>query len=61
MWNGKEADENLKKLIDVSLKRLVKEGWIKEKPLIEVAVRTNIPRESGMGGSTAIIVAFLDA
>ena len=61
MWNGKEADENLKRLIDASLKRLVKEGWIKEKPPIEVAVRTNIPRESGMGGSTAIIVAFLDA
>jgi len=61
IWNGKEADENLKKLIDASLKRLVKEGWIKKKPPIEVAVRTNVPRESGMGGSTAIIVAFLDA
>jgi len=28
---------------------------------IEVSVRTEVPRESGMGGSTAIIVAFLDA
>jgi len=59
--DGKEADRNLSRLIEASLDRLVREGWIKKKVPIEVSVRTEVPRESGMGGSTAIIVAFLDA
>jgi len=58
---GKEADKSLSRLIEASLDRLVNEKWIKKKIPIEVSVRTDIPRESGMGGSTAIIVAFLDA
>jgi len=59
--DGKGADKSLSRLIETSLNRLVKEGWMKEKVPIEVSVRTDIPRESGMGGSAAIIVAFLDA
>lgn len=61
MADGGEADKNLQRLIEVSISRLMKEGWIKKDVPIEVSVRTEIPRESGMGGSTAIIVALLDA
>jgi len=61
MADGKEDDKSLKRLIKASVNRLVMEGWIKEKIPIKVSVKTEIPREAGMGGSTAIIVAFLDA
>jgi len=61
MADGRKADKSLSNLIEASLKRLIREGWIKEEVPIEVLVKTSIPREAGMGGSTAIIVAFLDA
>lgn len=60
-WGGREVDENLLRLIGASINRLVRESWMEDRPRMEVWVKTDIPRESGMGGSTAIIVAFLDA
>lgn len=60
--DGKEADVGLYDLINASFRRLRREGWVKEAvPKMEVTVKTEIPRESGMGGSAAVIVAFLDA
>lgn len=61
MRNGRKADKSLQRLIDTSINRLLREGWIEKWPSIEVSVRSDVPREAGMGGSTAIIVAFLDA
>jgi len=54
------ADRSLK-LIKASLDRLENEGWIKEESAIEVTIRADVPREAGMGDSTAIIVVFFDA
>ncbi|RLE64362.1 MAG: hypothetical protein DRJ47_07915 [Thermoprotei archaeon] len=54
-------DTKLTRLIKASTLRLRREGWVEGEEPLEVLVETNIPRESGMGGSTAIIVAYLDA
>ncbi len=57
-----DGDANLFNLIETSFKRLWKEGWVKESnPRMKVTIKTDVPRESGMGGSTAIVLAYLDA
>ncbi len=59
---GGDVDVSLFNLVKASFTRLWREGWIKESsPRMEVTIKTDIPREAGMGGSTAIIVAYLDA
>lgn len=56
-----EKDPELTRLIETSLARLRNEGWVPRGKAIGVTIKTRIPRQSGMGGSTAIIIAFLDA
>lgn len=57
--SGEEPE--LTMLIEKSLTRLRNEGFVSVGKSLEATVKTRIPRQSGMGGSTAIILAFLDA
>jgi galactokinase/mevalonate kinase-like predicted kinase len=56
-----EEEPELTRLIEKSLTRLRNEGFVSGDRALEVIVKTRIPRQSGMGGSTAIILAFLNA
>ncbi|MEM3551360.1 MAG: galactokinase family protein [Candidatus Bathyarchaeia archaeon] len=58
---GSGESQSLFSLIRASNLRLIKEGWIDREEPMEVFIETSIPRESGMGGSAAIIIAYLNA